>query len=257
MNIYKIQKLILKRIVSEIKNNSVFKNNVINIALLGSFQTKEAIKNYSDLDILFILKSDCFGKIDQKIIINLKKLAEKLNKYGVEISFLSHTIFEFRHYVDANYLIHYSWGEVFYGSKKHFDILLNKIIRTKNFNDKNRKQLVKYNIPQTRFNLLRKYISWNDFSSIGLKKLLKLYIDGAIEICEWVLVYKKIFLKNKHEILKRFSLECKDWENIKLLNEVIKTRARITSIKINKGDAELFIQELIKLIDYCNKKVYE
>lgn len=257
MNIYKIQKLILQRIISETRNNSVLRNNVINIALLGSFQTKEAIENYSDLDILFILKSDRFGKIDQEVITNLKKLTEKLSKHGIEISFLSHTIFEFQHYVDANYLIHYSWGDVFYGNKKHFIALFNKIIKAKNFNDKNRKHLVKYNIPHARFNLLRKYISWNDFSTTGLRKLLKLYIDGTIEICGWVLVYKKIFLKSKHEILKRFSSECKDWGNIKLLNEIIEIRTRISNMKINKDGTDLFIQKLIKLIDYCNKKVYE
>lgn len=257
MNIYGAQELILKEIVSETKNNLILKNNVINIALVGSFQTKEAIKNYSDLDILFILKSDRFGEINPGIISNLKKLAEKLNKHGLEISFLSHTIFEFRHYVDANYLIHYSWGKVFYGSKKYFSKLLNKIIKAKNFNDKNRKQLIRHNIPHARFNLLRKYISWNDFSETGLRRLLKLCIDGTIEICEWVLVYKRIFLKNKRGILRKFLSEYKDWWDIKLLDEIIETRKKIANMKIDRRKTDLLVQKLVKLINYCNKKVYE
>jgi len=257
MNIYKTQKSILKEIVFVIKNNLILKNNVINIALVGSFQTKEAIKNYSDLDILFILKSDRFGEINPEVISSLKKMAERLNRHGIEISFLSHTVFEFRHYVDAEYLIHYSWGKVFYGSKKYFSGLFDKIIRAKNFNDKNRKRLIRYNIPHARFNLLRKYISWNDFSETGLRKLLKLYIDGTIEICEWILIYKKIFLKNKRDILKRFISECKDWENAELLSEIIETRKIMANMKINRKKTDLLIQKLTKLINYCNKKVYE
>lgn len=257
MNIYKAQELILKEIVSAIKNDSILENNVINAALLGSFRTKEVAEKYSDLDILLILKSNRFGEIDLKVISDLKSLAEKLRKHGIEISFLSHTIFEFENYVDANYLIHYSWGDVFYGNKKNFSTLFNKIIKTKNFDDRERKQLIKYNIAHARFNLLRKYISWTDFSRDGLKKLLKLYIDGTIEICDWALVYKNIFLQRKREMLKRFSAEYKDWEDVRLLDEIIGAREGLAGTKIDKRSANAFIQKLIKLIDYCNRKIYE
>ncbi len=257
MDIYRAQELILNKIIFEIKNNLILKQNIISAALLGSFKTKEAIKNYSDLDVLFILKSDRFGEIDSKAVLNLKLLVEKIKKYGIEISFLSHSIFDFQYYVDVNYLIHYSWGHVFYGNKKQFIQLFNKIIKTKNFSDKNRKKLVRYNISHARFNLIRKYISWTDFSTVGLKKLMKLYIDGIVEICDWSLIYKNLFLRSKHEILERFLIEYKDWNDDELVNNIILMREKIMEEKYNRKKIDMLIKKFIQLINYCNRKVYE
>lgn len=251
-----IRKELIGSILESCLKSKFIINDLLYLAIIGSTRTGEEIESYSDLDILFIFKSSDTGEIRKDIILELKKVSEKLSgQYSIEISFLAHTIFDFEQYVDFNYLIHYSWGDVIYGDAYEFKKIFKNII-DKKYSDKIRKDLIYYNLIHARFNLIRKYISWNKFNKVNYKRdILKLIIDLVIEMCDWALVYRNIFEERKINILKQFNNNFK----LKMYNHIPEQAYKIRSNwanylfeedELNKfiDDSILFTQELVDLI---------
>jgi hypothetical protein len=249
---------LLKEIVSQCVENSAIKNELLFISLLGSSQTNEAVEGYSDLDILFIFRSNKYGTIQKSTLLELKKLSEKVsgkNDNDIEVSLLAHTIFDFEEYVDFEYLIHYSWGKVLFGAKKSYKKLFDSII-SKKYSEKIRKDLMYYNLIHARFNLIRHYVSWNKFNKDKyVPIILKLIIDKVIEICDWALIYKGIFKKTKKEILENFSNNFQLGKYGHIPNQAYKIRANwnyynFTEKELSKfiDESVLFVQELIEIV---------
>jgi predicted nucleotidyltransferase len=138
----------LKDSVEEIKENKKVIDQVELIALLGSVSEKEAIDNYSDLDILIILKSNELGSFKRELIFELRGMVSDLsNKHKVKISFLTHTFDDFKNYVDLEYLNHYSWGDVIYTSDKSLKEEVEKIINIRGgLKDNEIRKLMIYNL---------------------------------------------------------------------------------------------------------------
>jgi len=257
MNSLKYKK-VFEEVVKLTTRDETIKKYIQFIVLLGSVKYGEEVENYSDLDILFILKSNNFGAIEKKVLDRLKKINEKLSKKNnIEISLLPHTIFDFREYVDFNYLIHYSWGKVVYGDHECFNKLFKEIIKEK-YTDQKRKELIYYNLIHARFNLFRKYLSWNENNKDNYSlTILKLFIDNIIEICDWALVFKNIFKKNKKDIANKF---IEEYPNIKRRNIILKAleiRYLWNTKKINEDEAFLFFRESLCLVEEIIEVIYE
>lgn len=247
---------ITERIVSECLENRAIKDELLFISLLGSSQTDEAVEGYSDLDILLILKSDKSGAVKESALLELKRLSEEVSSDGnIEVSLLTHTIFDFEEYVDFNYLIHYSWGKVLFGSDEEHKELFDTIIKRK-YSEKNRKELTYYNLIHARFNLIRQYVSWNKFNKEKYTQvILKLIIDKIIEICEWALVYKGIFKKTKKEVLEDFNNNFRIEKYSHIPNQAFEIRANWNSYNFTEkelykfiDESMLFLQELVFII---------
>lgn len=254
-----IRKELINDILKSCRGNKYIQGDLIYVALLGSTRTNEEVENYSDLDILLVLKSNRSGTIKKETIGELKKISEQLSgRYSIEISLLPHTIFDFEQYVDFNYLIHYSWGEVLFGDKEKFKKLFKKII-DKKYSDKVRKDLIYYNLIHARFNLIRKYVSWNSFNKTNYKRdILKLIIDLIIEICDWALVYKNIFKEKKINILEEFDKSfILDTYNY-IPKQAYKIRSDWSNYKFDETELDKFITESIlfvqELIDVIHKE---
>lgn len=252
----KKRQAILREIVGKCRKNLLIKRELIFISLLGSSQTGEAVDNYSDLDVLLVLKSSKSGFIKKRVLLELKKLTEQISQNtDIEISILTHTEFDFNEYVDLEYLIHYSWGRVLFGSKESYKNMFSSIIKEKYSKEKLR-DLAYYDLIHARFNVIRKYVSWNKFSKNNYTKdLLKLIVDKIIEICDWALIYKGIFMKTKKEIVQGFNKNF----NLKKYNHIPEKayyiRANWESHDFSEGeickfmdDSIMFIQELIRTI---------
>ena len=196
----------LEFVVKQILASKEIKTNTKFIVVLGSYREKEIVQNYSDLDILLILNSDNYGTINVEILDDLRRIASIASKrYGVKISLLTHTIFDFEEYVDFNYLIHYSWGEVIYGDKKGFQSIFNRLLNKKQFDKKVRSLIIYYNIIHARFNLIRRFVSLNKTNTRKYKQeIVKIFIDNILEICDWFLVYNDIFVVKKSNIVRTF-----------------------------------------------------
>jgi len=237
-------------------NHKAVKKDLAFFVLLGSTQTNEAVEGYSDLDILLILKSNKSGAIRPSTTHELKRISKGISQNsGQDISLLTHTIFDFEEYVDFNYLLHYSWGKVLFGSPKAYKELFKKIIEKK-YSDKARKDLMYYNLIHARFNLLRQYVSWNEFNKVSyIKSILRLVIDKVIEVCDWALAYRGEYAKTKKEVVEKFNKNFKlkkfghvpqqtllvraEWNN-----HTFKAKEFSTYLK----DAVGFIQELVEII---------
>ncbi len=247
---------ILDKLIEKCLTSKDIKDNLLFGALLGSTQTDEAIEGYSDLDVLFVLKSNKSGAVDASTLFQLKKIAEDVsNKNKVEISLLTHTVFDFEEYVNFEYLIHYSWGEVFFGSEEGYINLFFSIIKKK-FSKRKRKETMYYDIIHARFNLVRQYVSWNKFNRKEYPQtILKLIIDTVIEMCDWALIYRGIFKRTKREILEEFTKEFSLGKHGSIPFRAYAIRANWSSYKfIEKelydfmDEAILFVQELVKII---------
>lgn len=249
---------ITERIVKECIENSEIKDELLFISLLGSSQTNEAVEGYSDLDILLVLKSNESGAIKESTLLELKRLSQKVSSDdNIEVSLLTHTVFDFEEYVDIEYLIHYSWGEVLFGSAKEYKKLFDTIVKKK-YSEKNRKELTYYNLIHARFNLIRQYVSWNKFNKEKYTQaILKLIIDKIIEICDWALVYRGIFKKTKKEVLEDFNNNFRIEKYSHIPNQAFEIRANWNSYDYTEKELYKFIDESILFVQELVRVVYE
>lgn len=177
------------------------------IALIGSYRENEAIETYSDIDILFVLKdTDNKGSIDLSVLNELRAINKMLcSQFQLDISFLTHTVFDFYSYVELDYLTHYSWGEVFFGKPQDFKVLFSKILKDKTATEEQRKLNMCNAVVHRRFNCIRKYVSVNEHRNPNYQQLIsKLFIDNLIEIADCCLIYNNHYAQSKSEIVFEF-----------------------------------------------------
>jgi len=218
------------------------------IALVGSARTKEAIDGYSDLDILLLIKCSRTGNINFGIINKLRKIMADLSKlYNVKISLLTHTFNDLKYYVDIEYLIHYSWGKVAYTQGKNLKKEINKILRERNFTKEDLKKLIIYNIRHGRFNIIRKFVSLNEYNTVNYYKILgKELIDYIFELCEWALIYKNKWPQTKKSLIEQFTESYNKVANVNILKRTIFLRSQWP--KTDKEALKYFMPSAIKFI---------
>lgn len=198
--------LLLDKFVGSLNKCQVLLKEVKYVALLGSASSGEEISNYSDIDILLVFKSDRYGCIKSRALEKLRGIAELVSRgAAMPLSILTHTVREFEIYVDFEYLKHYSFGKVLYGSQCGYDRMFRSIIQQKNLSPQDLHIFILKNLYHARFNLFRKYVSYNEFNTSGyVQTILKLFIDNTIEICDWALISKGYWATRKSEIVKKF-----------------------------------------------------
>lgn len=248
--------------VSLCKNDLELLSQVDYLALLGSVASREAISNYSDLDILLVLRSDSTGAVPFKTLAKIRNNVEIVSKrFPVKVSVLSHTTFDFNEYVDIEYLTHYALGRVVIGGEAKFKALFENVIARKG-GEKERREAVYKSMMHGRFNLLRKYASWNPINTSDYQSaMVKLMVDGVLEMCDWALNYRGVFELSKKSMVRRFLREYKLPELANIPKETLAIRGTWSkgSVK-NVPDNYLmnaieFIQNIVRVIheDYKSK----
>jgi len=223
--------------VATIKKNKILIKQIELIALLGSVRENEAILNYSDLDILIILKSNKYGTFNKSVTPNLKRIASKFSKKStIKISFLTHTFDDFKNYVDVEYLAHYSWGNVVYSKGKFLKKEIDEIIKNRGgLKKKATQSLMLYNLRHARFNVLREYISLNDDVIPNYdRSFAQKIVDKIFEISDWVLIYDGIWSKNKHEIVVNINKLYKNKLNTEALDAAYLMRKNWNEVSDSK-----------------------
>ncbi|OGM94988.1 hypothetical protein A2524_02765 [Candidatus Wolfebacteria bacterium RIFOXYD12_FULL_48_21] len=225
------------------------------LALLGSYRENEAIAGYSDCDFLFLLKADQYGNISNKTLESLKEIALGLSaRYAIVFSFLTHTEFDLREYVDIEYLEHYSWGNVLIGEESEYQKLFITILAGKDTAESARKALMYYNVIHARFNILRKYVSINRYNSKKAEKdIAALLVDKVIEIIDWILIYDGDYFGTKQEIVDQFKLRYEDIDR-STLNSILPLRSELG------GDMEMqklnnFNRNAIELLNQLSELI--
>lgn len=190
-------------IESLIKSDSSLFKEVKTIALLGSVSDGEESNEWSDLDVLLILKSNDLGTLDLNALDKLKKIISDLSKkYDFPISLLPHTVDEFENYVCFEYLKHYSDGKVTYPKSDSLKQIINEILERRNVNERERKSYCLYHLRHVRFNYLRKMASINENnSSRPNKEICMLLIDKMIKVTDLALNYFDQWPMRKNDVL--------------------------------------------------------
>jgi len=257
-----------KATVQELLNNHLSKENIKAIVLLGSVLDKEAVLKYSDIDILVLLESpDGPGSIDYNDLRKIREIVKTLSKkYEVKISILTHTLDDFRNYLDIEFLKHYSQGKVLYRKKdfKFRDFVEHQIEARGGISELTIKPLIIYNLREMRFQIARKFASLNIFNTSGyIRTYGREFIDRVFETADWCLIYKGIWCKKKKEITEKI---------VANYGKSINTRPMLKAYSIRKdwnyisdeelqayieGEGVKFIFDLIKVVleDYTSKRI--
>lgn len=234
------------------KNNKIILDNIEFMVLLGSVREKEYIPNYSDLDLLLIIKSDDVGAIEKNVLLAIKNICITLSKkYLIKISFLTHTTKDFLGYVEYEYLHHYSRGKVLHGNKDSFLKFFANIFSKKKPNHKELQKQMYNAITHARFNLVRKYVSLNKFNTNAYsRQFLKLFIDNLFEISDWKLIADGIWCSSKKEIAHKIS-EKSNSQFKMVIKKSYKYRNSWNDKRVSIKELELFFIESIGFINDC------
>jgi hypothetical protein len=198
---------IIETLCDIIKSDQGLQESISFISLLGSYRENEAIENYSDIDFLFILNdTDSKGTIKLQTLNRLKEINKNLTSiYKLDVSFLTHTVYDFHSYVLVDFLIHYSWGEVFFGNAAAYKSTFAEIIKGKYENDQERKLNMYNSAIHYRFNCIRKYVSVNEHINSNFRQFIcKLFIDALIEIADRCLIFNNHYSHSKKQIVMDF-----------------------------------------------------
>ncbi|PIS14548.1 hypothetical protein COT64_02065 [Candidatus Shapirobacteria bacterium CG09_land_8_20_14_0_10_39_12] len=231
--------LAYSKIEQKIKSNKRLFKSVKIIALLGSVPCGEKSNQWSDLDVLVVINSTPSGNIPFGHLQTLKNITKEVSSnYSFPISIFPHTIDDFKKYVCFEYLIHYSSGYCTYPNSKALKNIIKQILKSRNVSEKIRKGYCIYHLRHIRFNLLRKYISLNEYNSKDCNtKFLKLLIDKMIKVTDLALNYSDIWPRNKREILEKAKKNLTF--DVSILNDALKMRTNWASI--TDKDAKKFI----------------
>ncbi len=194
-------KNIYNQLLKIINNEVNLKKEILKLGIVGSINDSESVKMWSDLDILFIIKSDENGNINTDILLKLKQINKNLSYTypNIEIAFLAHTYDDFEKYVSFGYLENYKFASF---SIENDDVdfveYIENVINDRALSSEIKKRYSIYHLRHFRFNLIRKVISAGDD-----KIALKMVIDKTIET---MILYLTYFDKNIKGKFNRMSL---------------------------------------------------
>jgi predicted nucleotidyltransferase len=191
-------------IEKQIKNDSELFTSIVSISLLGSAADGENVADWSDLDVLVILKTDTLGNISIGNLNRLQKIVNRAStKYDFPISILCHSLDDFHKYISFEYLKHYSFGLCTYPSSDYLERTINDILSKRDLSDKIRKAYCAYHTRHIRFNLLRKYVSADLSQHKTMLGFTKLLIDKMIKATDLSLNYINVWPKGKDDIYEK------------------------------------------------------
>lgn len=242
---------ISEEVLKKVKDNDILSGNLFKFGLVGSVNDKEFSPEWSDLDFMFILKTDECGNIERSVLSELRKINSEISfKYpNIEISFLTHTYDDFEKYVAFEYLNHYKFAEfILENDSVDFVKYIEKVVEDRNISEDTKKRYSIYHLRHFRFNLLRKVVSTpND------KKALKLIIDKLIETMILYLTYNGKSIKGKSlrlEEIKKLNMG----ENInKIFETALEKRKTWKDLKVTSVEIEEWLKNFEEVVNMILK----
>lgn len=193
--------LIRNEVSTRIKKDAILNKGILKFGITGSVNDGEFSPEWSDVDFIFILKSNRFGNIRRSLLLKLRKINSEISlKYpAADISFLTHTYNDLEKYVSFEYLNHYKFSKFFIQNDSvNFASYIKKIVKNRKINAEIKQRYAVYHLRHFRFNLIRKVVSTPDN-----KKALKLILDKLIEVMILYLSYNSLSIKGKLSRLKK------------------------------------------------------
>lgn len=247
---------IYAKIEELIKQDKTLLNAITHLGTVGSVNDNEAVQGWSDLDIFIITSSDEFGNIPQDIVMRLKKVHNQTSSLfpGVEISFLPHTLYDFKNYVAYEYLKNYQFATIRYkDSPVDVRNYIEDVLNEREVTQEVRKRYAVYRLRHLRFNLIRAVASWKGKD----KQIAKLIVDRIIEIQIFICGYNNVFLQHKYERTDELHNLIDDDKVLSIFTRMMKIRARWPTITeeqssklITEGIESLSIIERYLLAKY-------
>jgi len=220
----------IKDSLDSILANKILFDRIFFIGLIGSLNSNEDVLSWSDVDILMIIDSDKDGNLSLEVLTRLREVHEKVQqKYPhMKISFLPHTIYDLDNYVCFEYLINYSYASCLFTktSSEYLKQLIQKILRGRKLSAEVMKRYSLYHLRHLRFNLIRRYVCWNE----DIKGLGKLVIDNLIEATIFINAFNGNVEKSKIKSIETASKVIRDKKILRVLNESYELRSKWDNI---------------------------
>lgn len=205
-------------------------DTITHIGLVGSVNDDEMVMGWSDLDIMLIMKSDESGNIPTEVLLKLKDIHAKFAYMypSIEISFLTHTLKDFSHYVAFEYLKNYQYASYSYTNS---DIVvkdfIQEVLDSRNINSEIEKRYAVYKFRHMRFNLIRMVASWGVKKDRGIAKLI---IDRIVESAIFLLGFHSEYYKTKSERLSKIISNSSFQEVEKIYRYANETRSNWSNV---------------------------
>jgi len=222
----KIFSLAIKDSLNFLLADKILYDHISYIGLIGSLNSDEDILGWSDVDFLMIINSDNDGNLTIDVLSRLKEIHKKVkSKYPfVKFSFLPHTIYDLKNYVCFEYLINYSYARCLFSktNKEYLTTTIQEILKSRNLTGEVMKRYSLYHLRHLRFNLVRKYVSWDE----DIKALGKLIIDNLIESTIFINAFNGNIEKSKIKSIETAGNIILNKKFIKVLNDSYKLRSK-------------------------------
>ncbi|MEI7792179.1 MAG: nucleotidyltransferase domain-containing protein [Candidatus Berkelbacteria bacterium] len=213
---------------AKILEDADLKSEIKLVALLGSTADGEAVPHYSDVDLLVIPNNDDNGRINHDVIVKLKAIATHVSSVNeVKLSILTFTIDDLETFVDEEFLTHFSWRKTTYSKNDDtIQSICNSILAKRKVTAEKMQALVVNDLRKMRFDLIRKYISQNEFNSSGyIRAFGREFIDKLFEISDRALIFDGIWSKTKKEVMENIVSNYKDKFDTTAMQEVYAMRS--------------------------------
>jgi hypothetical protein len=241
-------KKIYSKVLDSVNGDDSIKEDVLKIGLVGSVNDNESVASWSDLDILFILKSDSLGNINTDILLKLRELNKNISSAFIdtEISFLTHTYNDLENYVSFGYLENYKFASFgLENDNVDFVEYIDGLIEKRGVTDQIRKRYAVYHLRHFRFNLIRK-ILLTENPKIAIKQI----IDKIIETMILVSVYNGQNIKGKNARFSEIKKMITSEEVLKIYKESLEKRGVWSDIDFTEDDIALWLDNFVKIENY-------
>lgn len=245
-------KNIYKQLLNIINNNKDVGKDILKLGIVGSVNDGESVNGWSDLDFLFVIKSDNNGNISTGTLLKLREINNKLSfKYpNIEISFLTHTYDDFQKYVSFEYLENYKYAS--FGIENddvNFVNYIEYLVKERALTNEIRKRYSIYHLRHYRFNLIRKVVSGSDN-----KTALKMIVDKLTETMLLYGIYFDANVKGKNNRKNQLSKLSIDKEIIEIYTEALELRKAWGSVEPNKELIKKWLDNFVKIENFLLKE---
>jgi len=245
-------KNIYKQLLNTINDDKDIEGEILKLGIVGSVNDEESVKGWSDLDFLFVIKSDDNGNINTDTLLKLRKINNKLSfKYpDIEISFLTHTYDDFQKYVSFEYLENYKYAS--FGIENddiNFVEYIEDIVNGRALTSEIRKRYSIYHLRHYRFNLIRKVVSGSNN-----KIALKMITDKLIETMLLYGIYFDANVKGKDNRKNQLSKLSIDKEIIEIYTEALELRNKWESVESDEEVIKKWLNNFVKIENFLLKE---
>lgn len=244
-----------KYTINLIKKDPFLMKRIEHVSLIGSVADREAIPHYSDIDLVVIPKANEYGRCDLEVIAKLKTIARTTSsKYDVKLSLLTFSRNDLENFVNEEILTHFSSKKTLCTYGPTLKQICGDILQEKDSSLGRMRVLMANSLRKSRFDLIRKYVSANEFNTYDYVRTFgRELIDQIFQLSDWCLIYNNIWSMTKREIVQNIVKNYSKKLDVQAIREAYKIRKHWNDITDNELENYFpsgvqYISQVIELV---------